>query len=572
MMGNRLKRYALAALAALTAVPGVVSAQIDRTVVVTKEYQPTVGEALKLPTLPEISDISVESPSIEYEITPMMYPVDLTTRDFRPATISYWELNRPSNFYIKLGAGYPVNTVADLYASMYDSRKGYAMAYANHHGQFGKMKNFFGISRDALQARTRAGVAGGLYCGRHLLEGDASYNDVMGYRYARRQSGKDLMAEYEEANIKLRFGDDFSDLSRINFNVGLSGGYFHDKSDWIMAAGDAKNNLQQFDVAVNARAAREFGRHYAEVSAGYQGNWGIKTLSSYGENIVNAGVRYGYNWDLLELKVGADYYYDRISTRSRASHYVIPYAHLTFNIVQSNSVIPFVELDGSLRSNGYKSLASMNQYVEYMDSELSLPSTVNYDLRFGASGRVLRGRLGYKLYADMSFVENALYWYSYDYMWLRVRSERMNLFSLNLEIDYRPIESLTASLGIKGRLVTDFADFSDVSLASGVSPVEGFVKLQYSHRKFTAGVYAVMSGPVKWSSLEHPDGDRDAAAVWRRISVPFYVDAGVNFEWHIKDNCSVFIEGSNLANMKIYHFAHYREQGIRCTAGVKLTF
>lgn len=571
-MNKMIRVYAATAMFFLTLMPSMLSAQVDKRVVVTKDYRPSLGEALKLPVAPDMSDTVKMRPEIEYGITPLMYPTDLSTHDFRPATVTYWELNRPSNFYLKLGAGYPVNTVADFYASMHDVRKGYAMAYANHHGQFGRMKNFFDDSRDALRARTRAGVAGGLYCGKHIFEGDMSYNDVIGRRYARRQNGDDLTAEYEEACIKLRFGDDFADLSRINYNIGVNGSYFHDKSDWYARQNESKINLQQFHAGVEARAAREFGRHYVELSAGYDFNCGIKTLSAYCENIVRAGVRYGYSWELLDLKAGADYYYDGISTRRRASHYVIPYARLKFNLVQSNALIPFIELDGSLHSNSYQALATENPYAEFENSDLSLPGTVNYDLRFGASGRFARNRFGYKLYANMSFIENSLYWYNYDYMWLRVRSARRNVFSLYLEMDYRPIEPLELSLGICGRLVTDFADFADYSLAGGLSPVEGFVKLRYNHRKFSAGVYARLCGPAEWSSLEHPDGDRMQPPVMRSLWVPFYVDAGLDFEWHVKDNCSVFVEGTNLANMKIYNVAFYREQGIRCTAGVKFMF
>lgn len=563
--------YAATALAVLLLVPANVSAQVDKRVVVTRDYRPSLDRAVKLPVVPDMSDTVKMRPEIEYGITPVMYAAGLSVREYRPATVTYWEFNRPSNFYVKLGAGYPVNTVADFYGSVHDVRKGYIMAYANHHGQFGNMKNYFDESRDALQSRVRAGLSGGLYCGSRVFEGDVSYYDAIGRRYAGHKDGKDLTAEYEDVNMALRFGDDFADLSRTNFNIGLSGTYFHDKSDWLKErTGGEKNNLQQFNAAFDARAARKFGRHYAELAAGYQGYWGIKTLSQYRNNIVRAGARYGYSWDLLDFTAGADYYYDRISSRSKASHHVIPYARLTFNIVQSGALIPFIELDGSLHNNSYYSLASRQIYVEFEDKDLR--NTVDYNLRFGASGRFGRNRFGYRLYADMSFVENSLYWYNYDYIWLRTCTARQNIFSVNLEFDYRPIEPLTLSLGVSGRFVTDFASVEGHSIAGGIPPVDGFVKLRYNHRKFSAGVHVRICAPTEWSSLEHTDEAGMQPPVMKSLWVPFYADAGLDVEWHVKENCSVFVEGTNLANMKIYNVAFYREQGIRFTAGVKFTF
>jgi len=538
-------------------------AQVNKQVEVTKAYVPEVAEAMKLPIVPDMVDTVKMRPDIDYGITPLMYSTDLATHKFKPATVTYWEFNRPTAFYLKLGAGYPINTIGDFYASVHNAGVGYVTAYANHRGQFGGIRNYFGDWNDALQSRTRVGVAGGVYWGKRMFEGDASYYSSIHSRYARHGGDENFKSDFEDVALKLRLGDDFTDLSRVNFNVDVRARYFNDKSDWI-APSDP--NLQQAEVSADVRTARRFGRHYAELSAGYDGYWGVKSLKDYGDNIIRVGARYGYASDILDLTVGADYCHDRISTRAKKSNYVIPYAKLVLNVSRSGYVEPFVQLDGELRNNSYFSLVRRNPYVEFFDGATSLPNTVHYKLSFGISGRFAQERLAYRLYADMSFLENAIYWYNYDYMWLRAKTARQNIMSLNLEFEYKPVNSFMMSFGLHGHLYTDFAD-----VYNGKSPVDGFLKLRYMHRKFSVGFSAAACGPVKWTSMEYGTGE-SAGLVGKKITVPFYVDLGVDAEWYATKNLSIFVEGSNLANMNMYKWAFYREQGIRFTAGVKFSF
>ncbi len=535
-------------------------AQVNKQVEVTKAYVPEVSEAMKLPVAPDMADTVKMRPEIDCGITPLMYPTDLATHRFRPATVTYWEFNRPTSFYLKLGAGYPVNTVGDFYASVHDARVGYIAGYANHRGQFGDMKNYFGKWHDALQARTRVGVAGGVYWGKHMFEGDVNYYSSIHNRYAGTDDGPDPKSDFENVSLKLRLGDDFVDLSRVNFDVGVHSNYFNDKSDW--QASDL--NLQQADFGVDARVARSFDRHYAELSAGYDGYLGIKDLKAYSDHIIRVGARYGYTSNLLKIAVGADYYHDRISTRAKKSNYVIPYAKLSLNISRSDAIVPFVELNGQLRNNSYRALAESNPYVGFFDRELSLPNTVQYKVSFGISGRLAQERLAYRFYADMSFYENSIYWYNYDIIWLRATAARQNIMSLNLELDYKPVNQFAMSLDVHGYLYTDFAD-----VCNGKAPVDGFLKLRYMHRKFSVGVSAAVRGEAAWTSFVHIGDDK---LLKEKLTVPFYADLGVEAEWYATEKLSVFLEGSNLANMNMYKWAFYREQGIRFTAGVKFSF
>ncbi|MEG1405105.1 MAG: hypothetical protein RSC34_00640, partial [Alistipes sp.] len=99
------------------ALPSVVAAQVEKSVEVTKDYVPSVVGAAKLAMAPTMIDTAVLRPDIDYSITPLAMSTTFTTKPIRPATVTYWEFNRPRPFYLKLGAGAPLRSVGDFYAT-----------------------------------------------------------------------------------------------------------------------------------------------------------------------------------------------------------------------------------------------------------------------------------------------------------------------------------------------------------------------------------------------------------------------------------------------------------------------
>ena len=71
--------------------------------------------------------------------------------------------------------------------------------------------------------------------------------------------------------------------------------------------------------------------------------------------------------------------------------------------------------------------------------------------------------------------------------------------------------------------------------------------------------------------LETP-ATEEAAAVYQTIDYPAYVDLSLSFDWFVGNRCTIYVEGRNLANAKIYNWALYKEYGIGALAGVKIQF
>ena len=575
----------IAALAA--ALPQLAAAQVEKQVEVTKAYVPKVESASKLAVEPDMTDTTRLRPEIDYTITPLSLRTTLSTRPIRPATVTYWEFNRPLPFYVKAGAGYPLNSVLDFYASSQNPSTGYVVGYVNHEGRFAKIRNDFGVKNTSTRMFNRAGAAAGKYFGRHILEGDISYDNRMYHRYGAYAS---LPAEtgfepggridYGDANLAVRFGDDFQDLSRTNFEVALRGGMFFDHSEWP----EYDDKARQMMLEARAKIARGFGRSTLSAEAGYELLSGRKSLDGTSQQLIHAALRYGYAGGVVRLDVGADYYHDRIELGGwepdplvKTENYVIPYARLDFNL-GTPGLKPFIEADGAVRPNDFRGLTLENPYI--LPSAWLDKSSVDYNFRLGLGGSLWRSRFNYRIYAGVSVQDNHLFWMAYRNLSadpdfhevfqgvLTPVTARQTVTSFNGEIEFRPVSVLKLDLGVHGYLYNKETD-----LKNGEPSFAGNIGVAYDGRKVSFGMRALVQSVRSWSVIDLSAAADPADPVYGTpFEAPFAVDVRVNFDWKVSGRVTLFAEGRNLADRRLYEYAWYPELGANFTVGVKANF
>lgn len=566
-------------VAALAAVlPQLAAAQVEKQVEVTKAYVPKVESASKLAVEPDMTDTTRLRPEIDYSITPLSLRTTLSTRPIRPATVTYWEFNRPLPLYVKAGAGYPLNSVLDFYASSQNPSTGYVMAYINHEGRFAKIENDFGIRNNSTRMFNRIGAAAGKYIGKHILEGDLSYDNRMYHRYGAYVDPESTslfepgqMIDYGDANLSVRFGDDFQDLRRTNFEVALRGGMFFDHSE-------DRSGDRLLTLGVRAKIARGFGRSRFSAEAGYELIAGQKALSDNNQSLIHAALRYGYDGGVVHLEVGADYYRDHTDFQGEPrsivnnENYVIPFARLDFNL-GTPGLKPFLEADGAVNPNDMRALTLENPYVD--SSKWLDKSSVDYNFRLGLGGSLWRSHFSYRLYAGFSVRDNHLYWMTYrslsdDPAFHEVFEGNMSpvmarqtVTSFNGEIEFRPVSTLKFDLGVHGYLYND-----ETELDNGAPSFAGNLGVAYDGRKVSFGVKALMQSVRRWSVIDVSAASGSAAS----FEAPFAVDLRVNFDWKVSGRVTLFAEGRNLLNRRLYEYAWYPELGANFTVGIKANF
>jgi len=589
-----MKRY-ITILIALCVMSFTTSAQVVKQVEVTKDYAPEIGGAHKMDIAPNMVDTITLRPEIDYTITPRSFASALGTHRFKPATVTYWEYKRQYPFYLKLGMGYPLNTVGDLYATTHRADVGYLTGYAQHYGQYSKLRYVNGFDGNtykdnrSMQMNNKFGVMGGKYFGRYTLAGDLFYRMDTYHRYPLHneytENGTPILefkrrkVDFEDVNLSLSFGDSFADYSHLNFKVYASADLYNDKSEHFIAG----DRYQQMNVAGGMVLAREVSKHSAlSLDIDYKGYYGLRSLKAYNNSVIGGTLLYHYrSGRLIDLTVGAKLLYDHnpADAQKQSRWHAFPYAAISLNINDKGSFVPYVEVDGELRNNSYYSLVRSNPYVAILggaygslSANTVLPNTELWNVRFGVSGHSANSKFAYRFYADMSFMKNALYWYNINQIFFGAESAKRNIWSLCGAVDYKPISQLLLTAEVKGSLYTNFT-----SLADAMPPVEALLKARYTHKKFTLGLSAELYGSTKWTYVQDYALFNSVMATPMQIGVfdaPVSLDLSLYVDWHINKSCTVYVEGNNLLGdvMPTYRWAFYREMGASFTVGVKVQF
>ena len=592
-----MKRYIAIAILMFCAATLSVSAQVVKEVEVTKDYAPEIGTARKMDVAPNMVDTITLHPEIDYTITPRSFALTLGAHKFNPAKVTYWEYNRNYPFYLKLGAGYSLNTVGDLYATTHRADVGYLTGYINHYAQYSKLSYTDYISGDgntykdnrSMQMNNKFGVMGGKYIGRYTLAGDASYSMDTYHRYPLHNfSGEEGQPAleytkrkigYDNLKLALSFGDSFADYSRINFKVYGSVNLFNDKSHTFIA----DDRYMQTNVTLGGAIAREINKRSAlSLNVDYEGYYGMHSLKSYKNSIVGATLMYRYRTGgLIDMKAGVKVLYDKNPADEVKSNrwHAFPYLTLSFNINDKGCFVPYVEVDGELQNNSYYSLVRRNPYVAILGGAAGslgvdsvVPNTELYNVRFGVSGHTASSKLAYRFYANMSFMTNALYWYNINQIFFGVESANRNVWSLCGAVDYKPISQLLLTAQIKGSLYTNFSNVKDAA-----PPVEAMLSARYSHKKFTVGLSAELYGATTWTYVQDLSLfglSAEPSVVQGVFNAPAWIDLSLYADWHVRKTCAVFLEANNLLGevMPKYRWAVYREMGTSFTIGAKVQF
>lgn len=589
-----MKRY-ITILIALCTVSLSASAQVAKQVEVTKDYAPEIGSAHKMDIAPNMVDTITLRPEIDYTITPRSFASALGTHRFNPATVTYWEYKRQYPFYLKLGAGYP-NTEGDLYATTHRADVGYLTGYAQHYGQYAKLKYISAFDdgktykdNRSMQMNNKFGVMGGKYFGRYTLAGDLFYRMDTYHRYPLHNEYaadgtpvleyKRRRVDFEDVNLSLSFGDSFADYGHLNFKVYASADFYNDKSANFIA----DERYQQMNVTGGLALAREITKRSAlSLDVDYKGYYGLRSLKGYSNSVVGGKVLYRYrSGGLVDLTVGAKVLYDHnpADTKKQDRWHAFPYVAMSLNINDKGALVPYVEVDGDLQNNSYYSLVRRNPYVAILggaDGSLTantvLPNTELWNVRFGVSGHSANSKFAYRFYANMSFMKNALYWYNINQIFFSVESAKRNIWSLCGAVDYKPISQLLLTAEVKGSLYTNFSSVQDA-----LPPIEALLKVRYAHKKFTLGLSAELYGATKWTCVQDYTLFNPTATIPVQTEIfnaPVSLDLSVYADWHVNKACTVYVEGNNLIGdvMPTYRWAFYRELGASCMVGVKVQF
>lgn len=581
--------FGIVAMAAL-ALPFGLSAQEHKRVEVTTTYNPEVAPAKKLTAPTTISDVPGIEPEIRYNIKPESWQIELDDHQINPTKSNFWDFGRAKRFYTQLASGYPLMSKAKFHYATNNVRLGYFGVGIDHDGNFARKRSFDGMLRsmsDSYDMQNRLYVGGGVFAGCRMFEVGLEYNCDLYNNYATVAyvpnvdsavlepsddmafSKSDLLT-FHDAGLILRFGDDFVNLSRLNFAVEAHGGIWAHN---LPASGCTIFCEGEFRAGASALFARKFGLNTIDLKAEFD-MW-MQPDDLYQDMRFGLTAGYARTFGFIDLKAGIGYMYDKVRDREKPSHFVKPQLKLLFD-TGTTAITPYVEFNTSVSQNGISNLYKENPYIYYryyidenrcedkVNMYSTMPNTRSYNLALGFSGSAISSRLEYRLYFGANFMRDQLIWTVATPGTFSVAADNNNRIFFGAELGCRPIGGLHISGSIYAH-----ADNTDSMYVVDDARFKANLKAEYKIKRWKMYVSSDFMGKRRWSQAQTVSVEGKAPVAFE---APSSIDLRVGLSFKASKRVEIYADGYNLLNDDIFDYAYYYRNGTGFMAGVKIDF
>lgn len=569
-----MKRIYIAAIAALFAATATAQqpAGLERRVEVTKAYAPEISSAMKLFTEPRMEDTVALRPQGTYSIRPAAWQTAFGVKPIAAASIDATPERLQPSLYVKLGGGYPAQSVADIYFHK-NFDQGSFGAYINHYGQYADLATDLPKPLDqettATWSTNRLGLYGAYKTGdKTSVSGEVQYDWNYFTRYGLAvpinanttllnlmNPGGPVAQSYSSPRIQAAFGNDFTNLRFLNFKISAGVGYFADR-----------NSNSETDYNVSLALGRMFGANRLTLTAGLHGyTGGGDVLDNYSNTIFNIAPLYSLDNKALKIAFGFDFAIDDAPAGTATRFF--PKLSVQWDIARGYFV-PFVEVDGQLQNNGMRALATRNPYM--LPGSASSVNTARYDVLGGISGSI-SSAFAYKVYGGATIWRD---WCNEIYMYIpgatgafSPGTQDVLQFTIGGDISGRIAGGFEAILAPKFHI---YPDNTSDNKAAGLPDLEADLSARYTWRDrlilqagitYTGNRYFYAMIPSAQDSTPFVDKKPSPAA-----------NLHLTAEYNFKNKIGIFLEAQNLLNAQLYPYNHYQGPGINAMAGVKLRF
>lgn len=555
-----MRHYILLSLLTLVAVSVSAQEKLSRQVEVTKDFTPDVDKASKKDVPPTMYDTVKLKPEIRYSIAPKTSPNAIKIDTIAAAGIATNTFSPGTPLFIRLGGGYPLNSLADIYFSkIYEQGSNFG-AYINHDGYWGKLKNEMGDELDAKDYSVKAGLFGTVNIGKHykfesdatvLLRGVDKYGLLAIEQIPLPSYGAASRAKWLEGTYNLAFGDDFTDLSRVNFRIEAG----------VYLLGDNNKN-REYSYNIGAKVGKAFNRHAVTLKATWLATNGAQgDIDGYKDNMLTFSPRYEHKGNKFDIEAGIDV------TINDNDVWVFPQAKLTWNVA-TGAFVPYIEARGTMTQNSYRNTLAQNPYTR---AGWVMPTNEEeYLILAGVSGDI-NAKFNYKAYAGFDIMHNKN-WFTQIYNEgstndMGYVTESVSLLKIGGNIDWSISPSLRAELGVDYQGVL----FTDIPKAFNLPNLTSKIEVTYNYRsRFEVAMSGCFATPRKIYAIGTKIEETLGGLYESKTSSTF--DLGLRAKWNISQRVGVFANATNLLGAKLYPYGYYVGRGATITAGITLNF
>jgi hypothetical protein len=533
---------------------------LNKALILIRPYEPSVVDAQKINTLPDLKDTSRIAPVFQYSIKsrrmdtyPDIVPITVAKLQPLPQTKLY-------HAYIKAGIGTKVNPLVEVALNTLRGNQ-YAMG-----AMFKYDASYANLVLDNRQqvyagySDSEVKLFGQKFFRSSYLYGDLGVSGQTVYNYGYRPSmdttllRDDIRKHYTFVDARVGIRSSHFKTDELNYNVRAT---YH-------RAGNKANTYGDGELMPSVR---KFNENAVQLDAQldnnmFGGNVDLEffTRSEAFDTLQN-NFAMGINpWfimdnDSIRLEVGM-----RVSVYQEGEgilqYKIYPKVEFQFTLLK-DMFIPFVGIDGNLRTNTYRSLIRENPFIT---PGLAIPITnAKLNIYAGLKGAITK-KLSYYLRVGFTTTDDEYFFVndtvrSNIHNYFTAITDDMNTFSFRGEIFYNPIERLSL------RLKTNYNRYepSKEKYAWHKPGLEMEFSTVYTLQDKLSFTLDVFGLGKRYAKAFEPDVD------YYTLGSTFDFNIGV--EYRYMKVLSFFLKLNNLTGSQYYRWNYYPSQRFNAMVG-----
>ncbi len=550
------------------------------TVTVTKAYTPTVSDAFKIKSVPNLNDsIVLQKKPITYSIFSVPVASTFTPSKGTASTVEKVPPPKLYNSYASFGAGNYGNVLGEFYTSRAINRDANLDVGFNHLSSRGGIEGvsldntFYDTKLDASYAKrdrdmdwgADVGLQHQLYNWYGIPEGVFTQPTIDGIdemqNYFMGEAGAHINVEnafFKRADIKYRrFWDAVSSgenraILNTGFEFPLDEEAFAVKLKVDYVGGT-------FENASVSNPTNAMGISYSNLQAGI--NPSLKMLR-----------------DDLSLNLGVNLVYGMDLENSEGNFYIYPAVTASYRLLEE-TVVAYGGVTGELKQNSYYDFVEENPYVS--PTLTVAPTDSQYNAYLGFKGQLLPN-LSYNIKGSYS-AENRKPLYRLNPQNDFRSDEKGYYYGNSFDVFYDDIKTL----GIFGELNVDVnrnftlgvnAEIYDYNTETGnpawnLPNLKGSLFMDYQiGEKWFMGANLFYVGEREDFSSEVVQNVPTSQFPATMITLDGYFDANAHVGYRFNDQLSFFIKGANLSNNDYQRWSNFQVQGLQVLGGATYKF
>lgn len=550
------------------------------TVTVTKAYTPTISDAFKIKSVPNLNDsIVLQKKKIEYNIFSVPVASTFTPAKGKATAVKKTPPPVLYNSYASAGVGNPANLMGKFYTSRtIDRESGYTIGL-DHHSSRGDID---GVALDNIYSNSKLNATyikrgryfdwGGDVDLQHRLynwygipdgvfteEEVNSIDERQNYFTAGLGGYINVQDSYfENAKLKYRrFWDSAkSGENRVVFEAGFGLPVAEEKLE-VKANIDYVNG--KFENSALNNPSNEPGIDYSNLQVGLSPNLVM-------------------NVDDFSLNLGVKVVYGLDTENSDSNFYIYPAVSASYRLMD-DMAIAYGGVEGDLEQNSYYGFAGENPYVSpTLDI---LPTDKQYDGYLGLKGQLLPN-LSYNVKASYK-AENRVPLFKLNPQNTGRDDDKGYLYGNSFEVFYDDMKTI----GIFGELNVDVnrnftlgvnAEYFNYNTetdnpAWNLPEIQGTLFMDYQiGEKWYAGANLFYVGSREDVATIANASGLPSTFTAEIVEIDSYFDANVHVGYRWNDRLSFFLRVANIANNNYQRWANYPVQGLQVMAGATYKF